>query len=298
MAPVARLRTLLAGAALALVLAAAGLAIDIYMTASVSGRVPGRNAAHVTVRWDFKCLGDRLGPATYSYAIQLVRRLPKPERAIPVATGTSKSGSRRVQLGPGRYDLLADPFKCETERGAGSAEPEAGRPVVVPDYCAWSVASRRGRVGVERGGAALALGRGSIVRPGDLAFTTARARLALRSTEGGSLLRLAGDTRLRIDRRHCGRHGGWRLDAESGSVQSRLAERDRARRYEVRSENAVTSAARATWTVEARERAGRPWTRVVVQSGRVSVRNARSRKAIVLGAGRSVVVAGSGAPSR
>ena len=52
-------------------------------------------------------------------------------------------------LAPGRWQLLGDPFLCETERGAGSTAAEVGQVVTVPDYCAWTVTSARGAV---RGG--------------------------------------------------------------------------------------------------------------------------------------------------
>jgi hypothetical protein len=97
--------------------------VDYYITGDVGGRAPGKNAALVEVKWDYKCLGDRLGPATYSWTLKLTRRAPAPERTVALASGTSKTGSTRVVVPPGRWQPVADPFRCETQRGAGSTTP-------------------------------------------------------------------------------------------------------------------------------------------------------------------------------
>ena len=52
---------------------------------------------------------------------------------------------------PGRWQLRADPFLCETDRGAGSTAPEVGQVVDVPDRCAWLVTRARGGVEVDAG---------------------------------------------------------------------------------------------------------------------------------------------------
>ena len=263
--------------------------VDVYIRGAVLSRVPGKNAASVELRWDYKCLGDQLGAATYEWTLKVMRRLPRPERAITITLGTSKTGSRRVQLQPGRYEPLADPFRCQTERGAGSTAAELGAAFVVPDYCAWTVTSARGQVGLEQRGAVRALARGGSVRPGELVFTSGRASLALASRGGGSSLRLAARTRLRLDPSHCARSSGWKFRLTGGSAQVRLAESDRQRLYVLESANAVTSASRASWTVAAGVRGGRPSTRVRVQSGRVTVKS-RSGRARILSAGRSTTI--------
>ena len=280
--------------------AAAAPLVDVYIRGVVTGRVPGRNAATVDIRWDFKCLGDRLGAATYSWTLKLVRRLPRPEHTRTLLTGTSKTGRTRVQLSPGRYEPVANPFRCETDRGAGSTDPEVGQAFVVPDYCAWTAAAPRGTVRLEQAGAVKPLANGDAVRQGDTVVTAGRSSVVLRSRGGKSSLRLSTGSRITVDRRHCGRRGGWKIIVSSGLVSGRLAESDVKRPYQIVSGNAITDARRASWTVEARARGGAPWTRVRVQSGQVTVTvpRRRARGTVTLRAGYATVVAGSRSPTR
>ena len=247
--------------------------VDVYIRGSVLGRVPGRNLARVAVRWDFKCFNDRLGAATYRWTLKVVRRTPTPERTLTLSSGTSKSGSARTRLAPGRYVPVADPFRCQTERGAGSTEPEIGAPFTVPDYCAWSVVKARGRAGLEEARAVRPLRRGDRIAPGNVVFTSRGSSVTARSQEGGSTLVFSPRSRARVDRTHCRTRGGWRLTLLAGRVRSKLAERDRTARYEIATPNAAAAARAATWLVESRRVRGKPWTRVRVQAGRVVVRS-------------------------
>ncbi|MDQ3876699.1 MAG: hypothetical protein M3322_14330, partial [Actinomycetota bacterium] len=207
---------LLWGLALLLVVAtvtatalAYGPLVDIYIRATAMERVPRKNAARVTVTWDFKCYGDRLGSATYRWTLKVVRLQPKPERTVTLLSGTSKAGTARVQLSAGRYEPRADPFRCETFRGAVWAEPEIGAQFVVPDYCSWTVAEARGKVSVEHPPAVKPVRPDDVIRPGDLLTTGRRSSLTMRSREGGTVVELASGSRVKVDRRHCARRGGW-----------------------------------------------------------------------------------------
>jgi len=267
--------------------------VDIYIRGVVGGRVAGKNAAHVEIRWDYKCLGDRLGAATYDWTLKLVRRLPRPEQTRTVMSGTSKTGTTRVQLAAGRYEPLADPFRCQTDRGAGSTSPEVGQVFVVPDFCSWTVQSLRGLVRLEQRGAVKALVKGGAVRPGETVVGGRRAVVTLASRGGRSSLRLAGGPRVQVDPRHCGARGGWKLLVTAGSLSARLNEADVRSPYEIQTANALTRSGRASWTVEARTRAGKPWTRVRASSGRVTVRPLRGGRSVVLTAGKQTVVSGA-----
>ena len=267
-----------------------------YITGEVSTRVRGKNAAYVNVRWDFKCLEDLLGDSTYSWTIKLIRLQPKPRETRTLAAGRSKRGAVRVLLKPGRYDLVADPFSCRTERGGGSTAPEPGFPFVVPDFCAWSVVELRGDARVRRGRTRKALGAGDAVRPGNTVTTAARSWVELASNGDESALRVAAGARLAVDARQCGREGGWKLHLHSGSVRAELTRAEPNRRYEIRSPNATVRASRAAWTVSA-SAGSRPETRVTVHAGRATVRG-RSGRPVVVRAGRAVAVSGSRAPRR
>ena len=127
--------------------------VDVYIRGKVIQRVPGKNVALVDISWDYKCFGDKLGDATYEWTLKVQRRQPKPVTTLTLGSGTTKRGSMRTQLGPGSYLPTADPFLCETERGAGNDQPEVGAPFAVPDFCAWSVTASRGTVQLEQGAA-------------------------------------------------------------------------------------------------------------------------------------------------
>lgn len=269
--------------------------VDIYIRGNVLGRVPGKNEGNVQIRWDYKCLGDQLGAATYTWTLKVVRKLPRPEVTRTLTTGTTKTGSMRARLAPGRWEPMAEPFRCVTDRGAGSTAPEVGAAFVVPDYCAWSVTSARGQTGLEQGQAVRALAKGGTVRPGDVAFSGGSGSLALQSRGAGTTVTLGRSSRLRVDRRQCGRQGGWKLMLLTGSAAVRLAESDRKSSYVLQTANALTQAKRATWSVESRARGGKPWTRVKVRSGSLTVR--AGGRTVAVRAGRAVVVQGSGPPS-
>jgi len=219
---------------------------DPYITGRVVERVAGRNAAEVAVRWGFGCLGDIYAPATFDWTLNLVRRLPRPERRTRLLAGSTKSGQTRLRLPPGKYDLVADPFECELDR-FGWRAPEWGRPFVVPDYCSFERERPRG-----------------IVRPGTSVTATAATRLASREHE--SALTLQPGSRLRVERGAC-RTGGWRVRLLRGTVRVTARPDDR-RRYEVVTSDALVRAGRGRWTV--RHRGGK--TRVRVSAGRVVVR--------------------------
>ena len=137
---------LLGGLACAAALLAGGAsgskASDVYIVGRVLGRVPGKNLASVEVSWAYKCLGDKLGDATYEWTLKAVRQQPKPEQTVALGEGTSKVGKLRTQLGPGQYLLTSDPYHCETDRGAGYDKPEIGQSLAVPDYCVWNEIGR------------------------------------------------------------------------------------------------------------------------------------------------------------
>jgi hypothetical protein len=274
--------------------ASARSSVDIYIRGTIVSRVAGENAAIVDVRWDYKCLGDKLGEATYEWTLKAVRLQPKPETSTTLMRGTTKRGSIRVRLRPGFYSLVADPFICQTERGAGSTEPEIGKPLVVPDYCAWSVVRARGVVAVEQRNAVKRLAARDLARAGDVVFTEA-GLVELTSYEGSSRVQLPARSRLRIDASLCGREGGWRLELEQGSVVLTVAERA-ARRYELVTANATVSARRAVLDVAATRGAGPRITVVSARSGTATV-TARGRS-VTVRRGLETRVVGTGAPSR
>jgi uncharacterized repeat protein (TIGR01451 family) len=286
----AALTTIILTLTLAASAASPGGFVDIYIRGYPGKRVPGRNAAFVDIRWDFKCFADRLGPATYSWTLRVVRLLPKPEQTRTLMSGTSKSGSARVRLAPGRYEPRAEPFRCETERGAGSTEPEIGAQFVVPDYCPWTVTGVRGAVTLERAGLVKRAAATDLVRPGDVLVTRRGGGIALRSREGGTTVALARSSRLTVDRAHCARTGGWKLRLARGKVSARLAEENTRAPYEIATPDALARAARARWTTEVSGTGRSTWTRVRVQEGRVAVRSRATGRSRTIAAGRKTVV--------
>ena len=134
--------------------------------------MPGKNQGRVAVRWDFKCLGGKLGEATYEYTLVAVRYEPAPVQKLTLLEdGTTKQGSLTTTLPPGAWQLQADPFLCETERGAGSTEPEVGQTVKVPDFCAWTITKAKGAAELEQGAAVKRARKGSVVAPGAAVVT-------------------------------------------------------------------------------------------------------------------------------
>ena len=274
--------------------------VDYYITGDVLARAPGKNAATVELKWDYKCLGDRLGPATFSWTLKVRRRAPGPERDVSVGSGTSKTGSRRVVVPPGRWQPVADPFRCETERGAGSTTPEIGREFEIPDYCGWAVRTVAGRATLEQRGAVEALRRGGSVTLGDAISTSRRSSVELRDRTSGSAVRIGANSRVTVDTRHCPRTGAWKLALIRGAVAAQARPSDARGAYELRSANARTTArgGGAAWTVTVGRTGRQRWTRVAVRASRVAVANARGRRAVVVRAGFATVVRGAGAPSR
>jgi hypothetical protein len=272
--------------------------VDYYITGRVLARAPGENAAAVEIKWDYKCLGDRLGPATFSWTLKLSRRPPGAERTLAVGSGTSKSGSRRVVVPPGRWQAVADPFRCETDRGAGSTNPEYGRDFDVPDYCGWTVAALKGRVTLEQRGSVASVRRGGTVTVGDTIATGRRSSVELRNRENASAVRVGANARVSVHRRHCPRTGAWKLVMGRGTLSAEVLRPAAGGRYELQSPNArMTTAGRAAWTVSLGRTGRQRWTRVAVRANRVAVTNARGRPTVVIRAGYVTIVRGSSPPS-
>jgi hypothetical protein len=272
--------------------------VDYYITGEVVGRAPGKNAASVELRWDYKCLGDRLGPATFSWTLKLRRQGPGSARTVSLGIGTSKSGNRRVVVPPGRWQPLADPFRCETERGAGSTTPELGREFDVPDYCGWSVSAVKGRATVERRGSVEALRRAGSVSLGDVISTGRRSSLGLRDSPNASTLSIGPNTRVTVHRRYCPATGAWKHVVARGTVAAELRASVAKGRYELQSSNARTTSARGAWSLTSGRTGAQQWTRVAVRANRVTVANVRGGRAVVVRAGHTTVVRGSSPPSR
>ena len=259
--------------------------VDTFIFGEVTGRVPGKNASRVSVRWDFKCLGDKLGDATYEWTL-LASTIGTPKaRTITLRSGTTKSGSLTTVLTPGRWQLRAEPFLCETERGAGSTAPEVGQVVDVPDRCAWLVTRVHGSVEVDAGTVVRRARTGAALTPATAVTTSAGAALDLRTAGGEASLALRAGSRLVVDRATCG--GNPRVTVAAGSVQA--VARDP---LEVAAGAARSTGRAATWTVQA---AGGKTT-VAVAKGTVTVRGGTGG-AVVVKAGQRVTVTGKSAPT-
>jgi hypothetical protein len=270
-------------------------AVDTYVTGKVLGRAPGTNLSTVEIAWAYKCLGDKLGDATYEWTLKVIRRSPLPRKTKTLLEGTSKRGSVRTRLGPGTYVPMGDPFRCETERGAGSDAPEVGALFVVPDYCAWTVTGAKGQVELEQGSAVKAARPGSAAAPGNAVTTSRGATAGLEALGGEGTAALAPSSRLEVQGGTCATKGGWALRLAQGSVTVSAAPRAAAgtdRR--VTTSNATTSArASARWRVDV---AGKTTT-VRALAGAVTV-SGRKGSPVVVSAGRSTRVVGSAAPSK
>lgn len=268
-------------------------AIDTYITGKVIGRVAGKNLSTVRVSWAYKCLGDKLGEATYEWTLNVIRKQPRPERTTALGGGTSKSGSKIVQLSAGQYLPVADPFLCETERGAGSDKPEAGAPFVVPDYCAWSVTSTRGVVQLEQGAVVRAAKVGSAVGPGDGLVTPKGGVAALSSNGDDGTASVSGSSRVGVLAGACSTGGGWTLSVAQGAV-SAAVKGARKGAYRVTTPNATTAGGLgARWRVSV----ARGVTKVEGLGGRVTV-SGKKGPSVTLTSGKSTVVAGSAAPTK
>ena len=269
------------GAMLAAVAVLAGAATgartsDIYITGKVLGRVASKNTSLVQITWAYKCLGDKLGDATYEWTLKVLRNQPLPKTTTTIGRGTSKRGSKTVQLGPGEYLPFSDPYSCETDRGAGYDKPEVGAPFTVPDYCAWSVSAVRGAVELEHGTAVKAAKAGMVVAPGDALVTPKGGAASITAFGGTGTVALAASSRLEVDAKQCAARGGWLLRLVGGSLTAHVGAAAGAKQsYAVATPNATASGAKgARWRVgfkagktTVRARAGR--VRVVGRTGAV-----------------------------
>ena len=247
--------------------------------------MPGKNASRVDVRWDFKCLGDKLGEATYEWTLVASTIGGATSRTVTLRTGTTKTGRLTTVLTPGRWQLRADPFLCETERGAGSTAPEVGQVVDVPDRCAWLVTRARGSVELDAGSVVRRARPGASLAPATTVTTPAGAALDLKTAGGEASLAVRAGSRLVVDRATCG--GNPRVTVTAGSVQA--VARDP---LEVNAGAARSTGRAATWTVQAA--GGR--TTIAVAKGAVTVRGGTGG-AVVVKAGQRTVVTGKGAPT-
>jgi hypothetical protein len=254
-------------------------ASDIYVWGTVLGRVQGTNDSRVQLRWAYKCLGDKLGYATFDWNLKVDRSAPLPKKTTLIAKGTSKRGSKTVKLPPGTYLPYSDPYACTTERGAGWDKPEIGAPFTVPDYCAWSLQSVRGAVQLEQGTAVRAARPGSAAAPGNALVTPKSGAVKAASLGKDGSLSLGGGSRLEVDRARCPSKGGWLLRLESGSATVSVPPvASASKRYEVAGPKVKTAGTKgARWSV----RIAKGKTAVRVFAGKVRAAGA------VLKAGQS-----------
>lgn len=275
--------------------AIAARASDVYIFGNVSGRVAKTRDANVAVNWAFKCLGDKLGEAKYEYTLIAVRLDPTPEKRVTITSDTSKKGSASVRLSAGSWQLRGDPFLCETERGAGSTNPEIGAVVTVPDYCAWTVDKAKAGTTLETASSVKAAKAGAAVAPGTTVVTASGAA-TLRTSGKDAVLALSPRTKATIDRRQCYAKAGWRVMVPSGGVDATIKSGpDGMSNHDVATPNAVVTAKVARFTVVTGRKAGSPTTAVRVRSGSVVVVGAGGGR-VTVKAGLSTSVAGSARP--
>lgn len=269
----------------------------MYIFGDGVSRIAGTNDANVGVRWDFKCLGDKLGEAKYDYTLVAVRLDPSPEKRVTIKSDTTKKGSTSVRLSTGSWQLRGDPFLCETERGAGSTQPEVGEVVKVPDFCTWTVARAKGGTTLESASSVKAAKVGAIVAPGT-AVVTASGPATLVSAGKDATVALAGKTKATIDRKQCYAKSGWRIALAAGAVESTTkAGPDGASGHDVATPNAVVTAKVARWTVLTARKGGAPTTLVHVRSGSVTVAGSGGAR-VTVKAGFSTTVTGTSAPTK
>jgi hypothetical protein len=275
--------------------AAGAPAVDTYITGKVVGRVPGTGLSTVEITWAYKCLGDKLGDSTYEWTLKVLRRFPLPQKTKTLLEGTSKNGSVRTRLGPGTYVPLGDPFRCETDRGAGSDVPEVGATFVVPDYCAWMVTAAKGQVELEQGSAVRVARPGSAAAPGNAVATGKGATGRLKAPGGKGTATLASSSRLEVQGGTCATKGGWALRLAQGSISVSAASKAAAgTERRVTTSNASTAArASARWRVAV---AGKTTT-VRTLAGAVTV-SGKQGAPVVVNAGRSTRVVGSAGPTK
>ena len=273
------------------------VSVDVYIRGNVIKRVPGQNLALVDISWDYKCFGDKLGDSTYEWTLKILRRQPKPVKTMTLGTGTTKRGSMRTQLGPGSYLPTADPFLCETERGAGNDQPEIGAPFTVPDFCAWSVTASRGTVQLEQGAAVKLAKPGTTVRPGDSIVTPRGGSASLDSNGKDGTASIGASSSIGVDAKQCAAKGAWKLTLTRGVASIIVpAAAVSQRSYQTGTANATASGGRgARWRVQFTS--GKPRTRVTVTAGSVVVAGSRG-PAVTVKAGSSTIVSGAAAPSK
>ena len=271
--------------------------VDVYIRGNVIKRVPGKNSALVDISWDYKCFGDKLGDATYEWTLKVLRRQPKPLKTTTLSNGTTKRGSMRTQLGPGLYLPMADPFLCETERGAGNDQPEIGAPFTVPDFCAWSVTTSRGAVQLEQGAAVKLAKPGTTVRPGNSIVTPRGGSASLDSNGKDGTAAVGASSSIGVDAKQCAATGAWKLRLARGAASIAVpGVADPKRSYQTETANATASGRRgARWKVQFTP--GKPTTRVTVTGGSVVVAGSGG-PAVTVKAGSSTVVSGAAAPSK
>lgn len=276
--------------------APARVSVDTYVTAKVVSRVPGKNMAVVDVNWAFKCLSDKLGEATYEWTIKLIRREPKPERTTTLGEGTSKKGTKRIRLAPGDYLPVADPYFCETERGAGSDKPEVGAPFVVPDYCAWSVATAKGQVLLEQGSSVRRARPGATMRPGSSISVPSGGAASLRSNSADGTVAASAASTVSLFSQ-CAGKTGWALQLDQGSITAAVpAAANRAVAYHTKTANATVSARPgASWRLDYAASGRRTTVRALAGSVLVA---GKSGKPVTVEKGLATTVVGSGAPTR
>ncbi len=224
---------------------------DIYIWGTVLGRAKGSDASVVQLRWAYKCLGDKLGYATFDWNLKVERDAPLPKKTTLIAHGTSKRGQMNVTLPPGDYLPFSDPYECTTERGAGYSQPEIGAPFTVPDYCAWSVST-----GPRHRPARARLGRkaakpGSAAAPGDALVTPKSGSASAASLAKDGTVTLAGGSRLEVDKSQCQAKGGWLLRLAAGSATVAVAKTATAsKRYAIQTADVTASGGKgARWQV-------------------------------------------------
>jgi hypothetical protein len=264
------------------VLASAATAIadpghEPYISGAVLQRVPGQNASNVAIRWNFSCLKDEFGDATYEYTVVLHRLQPLPEQMQTLTRATSRAGGYTLPLTPGRYRADADPFRCETGINLFSTSPEKGMPFVVPDYCAFTARLLRGVVTVS-GRRLFADGK---VRPRDKLVIPARGSVVL-GDETSSEIRISDAAGAMLDRGTCATTPGWRWTLLRGTLAA--SSPSTPARYEIAAGAAVAAGSGASWTTSVRGRT----VSIAVARGRVTLR--AQGKTTTLGRGRTLTV--------
>jgi len=262
--------------------------VDVYIFGKVLERVPGRNRARVEVRWAFKCLGDKLGEATYEWTLVASTLGEDPARKVTLRSGTTKTGSLTTALAPGRWQLRAEPFLCETERGAGSTAPEVGQVVDVANYCAWRLTKARGAVEVEAGSAVRRGRPGMSIAPPAAVATPALGSASLETAARELAVTAGRSTELEVRRGAC-TAAGPSVTLQAGSLQ---AVARGAVPSEVRAEHARMTALRSSWSVVSAP----GHVTVSVSKGSVAVRGA-SGGPVVVRAGFRTTVAGRSGPT-